>query len=278
MKFGLILLFGVTSLLAAGCATHQKAPGATFDRIGQEMQGAVEATAKGSADSALNQAMLPPLQLDLPESAKSVEPRFDLAVSNAPAAQVFMALVSGTRYSMLVAPEVSGTVTVNLKSVTVREALETLRELYGYEFKLQGTRIYIQPNTMQTRIFQLNYLAGKRVGQSDVRVISGSIATTPAQSQGANATRCRQPNRVEFRLGASQQPDIDHDGQRLLARLDDGSQQHCRDAGGARRNRQCRFRRGRGQSLSGGYARRRKLPQADPVDRRAAGDAGGQDS
>ena len=58
MKFGLILLFGVTSLLAAGCATHQKAPGATFDRIGQEMQGAVEATAKGSADSALNQAML----------------------------------------------------------------------------------------------------------------------------------------------------------------------------------------------------------------------------
>ena len=188
MKFGLILLFGVTSLLAAGCATHQKAPGATFDRIGQEMQGAVEATAKGSADSALNQAMLPPLQLDLPESAKSVEPRFDLAVSNAPAAQVFMALVSGTRYSMLVAPEVSGTVTVNLKSVTVREALETLRELYGYEFKLQGTRIYIQPNTMQTRIFQLNYLAGKRVGQSDVRVISGSIATTPAQSQGTNAT------------------------------------------------------------------------------------------
>jgi MSHA biogenesis protein MshL len=65
---------------------------------------------------------------------------------------------------MLVAPEVSGTVTVNLKNVTVREALETLRELYGYEFKVQGTRIYIQPNTMQTRIFQLNYLAGKRVG------------------------------------------------------------------------------------------------------------------
>ena len=118
MKFGLILLFGVTSLLAAGCATHQKAPGATFDRIGQEMQGAVEATAKGGADSALNQAMLPPLQLDLPESAKSVEPRFDLAVSNAPAAQVFMALVSGTRYSMLVAPEVSGTVTVGLIRIT----------------------------------------------------------------------------------------------------------------------------------------------------------------
>ena len=164
------------SALLAGCASHQKAPGATFDRIGEELQSAVAGKAK-TLDEAINQAMLPPLQLDLPVSAQSVEPRFDLAVSNAPAAQVFMALVSGTRYSMLLAPEVSGNVTVNLKNVTVRESLETLRDLYGYEFRVQGTRIFIQPNTMQTRIFQINYLAGKRQGQSDVRVTSGSITT-----------------------------------------------------------------------------------------------------
>ena len=181
MKFRLILLVALMPLFVAGCATHQKAPGGTFDRIGQEMQGAVAAKPK-SLDDALSQAMLPPMQLDLPDSAKSVEPRFDLAVSNAPASQVFMALVSGTRYSMLVAPEVAGNITVNLKSVTVREALETLRELYGYEFKFQGTRIYIQPNTMQTRIFQINYLAGKRQGQSDIRVTSSSISSTQAPS------------------------------------------------------------------------------------------------
>lgn len=185
MKFRSILLATVMPLLVAGCATHQKAPGTTFDRIGQEMQGAVAAKPK-SVDDALSRAMLPPMQLDLPESAKSVEPRFDLAVSNAPASQVFMALVSGTRYSMLIAPEVAGNVTVNLKNVTVREALETLRELYGYEFKFQGTRIYIQPNTMQTRIFQINYLAGKRQGQSDVRVTSSSISAT--QSSGSTAS------------------------------------------------------------------------------------------
>lgn len=185
MTFRLILLAALMPLLVAGCATHQKAPGATFDRIGQEMQGAVAAKPR-SQDDALSQAMMPPLQLDLPESAKSVEPRFDLAVSNAPASQVFMALVSGTRYSMLVAPEVSGNVTVNLKSVTVREALETLREIYGYEFKFQGTRIYIQPNTMQTRIFQINYLAGKRQGQSDVRVTSSSISSMQSSGTGSS--------------------------------------------------------------------------------------------
>jgi len=181
MKFRLTLLIALTGVLATGCATHQKAPGATFDRIGQEMQGAVNTKSKG-VDEALSQAMMPPMQLDLPDSAKSVEPKFDLAVSNAPAAQVFMALVSGTRYSMLVAPEVAGNVTVNLKSVTVREALETLRELYGYEFKLQGTRIFIQPNTLQTRLFQINYLAGKRQGQSDIRVSSGSLMMQSSNS------------------------------------------------------------------------------------------------
>ena len=145
------------ALVLTGCASHQKAPGMTFDRVGKELDSALASKAK-SVDDAVNQAMLPPLQLELPASAKSVEPRFDLAVSNAPASQVFMALVSGTRYSMLVAPDVAGNVTVNLKNVTVREVLETLRELYGYEFKIQGTRIHIQSNTMQTRIFQLNYL------------------------------------------------------------------------------------------------------------------------
>lgn len=169
------------AVVLTGCMTHQRMPSTTFDRIDQEVRTAANSQSK-SADEALGQAMMPPLQLDLPASAERVEPRFDLAVSNAPASQVFMALVSGTRYSMLVAPEVSGNVTVNLKNVTVKEALETLRELYGYEFKFQGTRIYIQPNTLQTRVFQINYLAGKRQGQSDVRVTSSSISTNRPQT------------------------------------------------------------------------------------------------
>lgn len=190
MKPKIKLLCALCALFLAGCASHLKAPGATFDRVSQELKDASAAKPK-SADDAVSQAMLPPVQLELPASAKTVEPRFDLAVSNAPAAQVFMALVTGTRYSMLVAPEVTGNVTVNLKSVTVREALETLRELYGYEFKFQGTRIYIQSNAMQTRMFQINYLSGRRQGQSDLRVTSSAIssgspaATNPGMGAGA---------------------------------------------------------------------------------------------
>jgi MSHA biogenesis protein MshL len=105
-------------------------------------------------------------------------------VNNAPANQVFMAIVSGTRYSMVVHPDVRDPISVNLKDVTVAEALETLRELYGYEYRVQGNRITVQPVSMQTRVFQVNYLQAKREGRSDVRVSSGSITDAPSAATG----------------------------------------------------------------------------------------------
>jgi MSHA biogenesis protein MshL len=131
--------------------------------------------------------MVPPLQLDQPMAAKP-EPRFNLAVNNAPVAQVLNALVSGTPYSMLFPPELTGTVSLNLKSTTVREALETLREVYGYDYRIQGTRIYVQPNSIQTRIFKINYLANRRQGMSDMRVTGSSPTTsTPTTTSGASS-------------------------------------------------------------------------------------------
>jgi MSHA biogenesis protein MshL len=173
---------GMTAaLLLAGCATQKLPQQATLDRIQEEM---AKAASRDSAKpttpppEAVNRALLPPLSAEPVKLPPPSEPRFDLAVSNAPAQQVFLQIVTGTRYSMLVAPEVSGTVALNLKNVTVREALDAMRDLYGYEYTMQGTRIHIQPNTLQTRIYQVNYLASKRNGSSDTRVTSGSISSS----------------------------------------------------------------------------------------------------
>jgi MSHA biogenesis protein MshL len=86
-----------------------------------------------------------------------------------------MSIATGTRYSMLVHPQVSGALSLNLKDVTIREALDSIRELYGYDYKIEGTRIFIHPAGLQTRIFQVNYLTGQRRGFSDVRVQSGAV-------------------------------------------------------------------------------------------------------
>jgi len=65
---------------------------------------------------------------------------FRLVVNAAPAQQVFMSIVSGTRYSMVVNPEVGGSCSES-EGRHCHEALEAIREVYGYEFRVDGTRI-----------------------------------------------------------------------------------------------------------------------------------------
>jgi MSHA biogenesis protein MshL len=137
----------------------------------------------------VQQALVSPL--GAAATGKPREQRFDLNVSNAPASQVFMAIASGTRYSMVVHPEVTGTVSVNLKDVTIGDALDALRELYGYEYKVQGNRIIIHPVSMQSRVFQVNYLTSLRQGRSNTRVSSGSIVNT--NPSGTSASTPGQP-------------------------------------------------------------------------------------
>src|SRR5258707_10819066 len=140
---------------------------------------------KGSQPDSVRAALLPPLRAEIPKvPGAPVEPRFDLVVNAAPAQQVFMSIVSGRRDSMVVNPAVSGAISVNLKDVTVREALEAIREVYGYEFRVDGTRIYVEAAGLQTRIFQVNYLMGLRSGRSDVRVASGAVSGTQQSVAG----------------------------------------------------------------------------------------------
>jgi MSHA biogenesis protein MshL len=168
-------------LMAASLAACVPAPRRIDPGIQDELNKAAAQPAKAPTDAAVKDALLPPLRVEIPTGVadRPIEPKFDLAVNNAPAAQVFMSIVSGTRYSMLVHPQVGGAISVNLKDVTVREALDAIRELYGYEYRIEGTRIFIQPVTIQTRVFQVNYLVGQRTGRSDVRVTSGSVADAP---------------------------------------------------------------------------------------------------
>lgn len=126
----------------------------------------------------ITQALLPSIDGPALPTPALPEPRFDLAVTNAPAAQVFQAIVSGSRYSMLLPPSISGSVSVNLKEVTVAEALEVMRELYGFEYRIEGTRVFVQSASLQTRVFQIAYPSGRRNGRTETRLVSGSITST----------------------------------------------------------------------------------------------------
>ncbi|KAF3998989.1 secretin N-terminal domain-containing protein [Glaciimonas immobilis] len=162
----------------------------TYNLINTEMDSAVENNAKRAQQEAVFASLLPPLQIEMPKTRQPLEERFNLSFNNVPASQFFMALVAGTQYNMLVHPDVTGTISANLKNVTLFEALDAIRELYGYEYKVQGNRIYVKPLSLQTSIFQVNYLSGSRKGTSDIRVISGSVidGVSGGSSGGGNTS------------------------------------------------------------------------------------------
>lgn len=178
-KFSLAILV----LFVAGCAAPTSKR-ATYDLMNEEMAKAVQGNVQPAKQDAVSAALLPPINIELPQARQPLEERFSLTFNNVPATQFFNSIVTGTRYNMLVHPDVNGTISATLKDVTLFEALDAIRELYGYDYKVEGSRIVIKPLTMQTSVFQVNYLTGNRKGVSNTRVISGGSNTSQPNSSG----------------------------------------------------------------------------------------------
>ncbi|SFD95327.1 pilus (MSHA type) biogenesis protein MshL [Massilia yuzhufengensis] len=176
------------ALLLAGCQTAQKND--TYDAIGREMARANgQASAAPAVDDAVANALLPPaaaLASQLPKARPALEERFNVSFNNVPAQQFFRSIVAGTRYNMLVHPDVGGSISANLKDVTLAETLEAVKEMYGYDYRIDGTRITIRPLTMQTRMFHVNYLAAQRRGSSNLRVTSTSVQSAGTSTSGGD--------------------------------------------------------------------------------------------
>lgn len=130
----------------------------------------------------VNQALLPKLTLQ-PGTLRAKERTFDIAVSNVDAKEFFMGLVEGTNYNMVVSPDVTGTISLNLKNVTVVSALNAVRDVYGYDYESTPYGFQIVPGGIKTRMYNVDYLSMERSAESETMVSSGSITEN---YQGSN--------------------------------------------------------------------------------------------
>ena len=170
-------------VLLAGCAAERPLRTPDVSEALRAELPAAAATRPVAVPTRISDALAEPAP---PPVVVVPEPRLDLLVNNAQAREVFLAIVADTRYSMLMHPDVAGTLSVTLRGVTVLEALEAIRDVYGYDFKLDGRRITIYPPTLQTRIFTINYPNSQRSGNSELRVASG--ATLQPTTSGGSTT------------------------------------------------------------------------------------------
>jgi len=134
---------------------------------------------QASVPDSISRSLIPVIDLDtanVPEIKD--EERFDISVNAVAADQFFLSLVDGTDYNMVIHPEVTGLVTLNLRNVTIPEVLEAARDVYGYEFISTAYGFQVLPGRLRARIYQINYLNIERSGSSQTSVSSGSLTAS----------------------------------------------------------------------------------------------------
>jgi len=171
-----------TSLFISACANDVRKPKTdTLAEIELALKGSQPTTVE--KQKGISDALLPPINIDVPgKTGIDTEPRFDVKANHVAARTFFMGLVQGTPYNMVVHPKVRGSISLDLKNLTIVEVLNTVRDVFGYDYEKSPTGFRIYPNSMRTRIFKINYLDVVRDGNSRMRVSSGQVTESTNQT------------------------------------------------------------------------------------------------
>lgn len=193
----LLFSFSFIVMLISGCALEKELPPArdlseldqTFDkaleenkRIAEQPQKLISVADTQKEHEIVLNALLPPVTNQIPR-----ENRFNVIVNELPAREFYMGLVEDTPFNIIVNPGVQANITLNLKNVTVDEVMDIVREVYGFDYKIKGNNYFVYPNSLQTRLFRINYLNLSRKGSSSIDVSSGQITKTVNNTSGSSS-------------------------------------------------------------------------------------------
>lgn len=114
------------------------------------------------------------------------EKRLEVAATEVEAKDFFQAIVRGSRYNVVIHPEVSGQISLNLTNVTLSEALTVVEDVYGYEIVRRGNVVKVFPPGIRTETIALNYLFLKRFGSSSTSINSGGVSENDPNNNNNN--------------------------------------------------------------------------------------------
>jgi len=164
---GLSLLGGLmamTLIAQTGCAPA-KAPTPVVSAPVEQPPARVEKPAKKP---------LPGLIVTEIEGKREPERLYSFSLRDADIHEVLMAISKQTSFNIVVDPKVEGVVTVDLKNVTLTEALDTLTDLLELTYRIKRNIVRVFEPVPETRIFSLQYVNLVRTGSSSASAQIGA--------------------------------------------------------------------------------------------------------
>ncbi len=140
----------------------------------QAAAGSGRAAAPTTLPAEVSAALLPSLS-----ASQDLDDRFDVNANGVPTGSFFESLVNGTRYNVVVHPDVAGAIDMRLRDVSVPEVMDIAADLYDLDIQRNGRLFTVRANRIQTRLFPIDYLHFKRKGGSETRVSSGQVTSSP---------------------------------------------------------------------------------------------------
>jgi MSHA biogenesis protein MshL len=184
-------LFCYSAVLAlAGCQSTPKPPTEITQALDSAIAQASQPVTPKPLQALPNSVRQELMQQEVQQARHGLlaEKRLEIAASGVAAEQFFAAIVDDSPYSIAVHPNVSGTITLNLKDVTLDEALEVIQSLYGYDIRREGRIIQVYPAGIRTETIPLNYLYVKRRGVSSTSINSGGVSENDPDSNNSNGS------------------------------------------------------------------------------------------
>jgi MSHA biogenesis protein MshL len=103
--------------------------------------------------------------------------RYTLVMAGADARELFLSLARENDFNLVLSPEVSGTVTMDIKEATAEELMDEVCGMLGCRAVFGGNTVRVAPERRATRVFPVDYLLTGRTG-------SGSLMASTSTSGG----------------------------------------------------------------------------------------------
>ncbi|MCC2617636.1 pilus (MSHA type) biogenesis protein MshL [Aestuariibacter halophilus] len=177
-------LTGLAAVVLTGCQSTSVGP--AQQAMESSAQEAEQRTSAAAADqlntlpSAVDEALMP--QTEGSQQALFSEPLYDVNAQQVDAVSFFSSLVADTPFSAAIHPDVSGTISLHLKQVTLSDVMTLVSDLYGFDIQRSGKVYRVYPAGMRTETIAVNYLLMQRDGITQTSISSGGVS----QQDGSN--------------------------------------------------------------------------------------------